>query len=103
MPGGASFQADGISHGAVLCAVEKGTHALIARLLYGTGVRLMEGLRLRVKDIDFTRGQIVVRAGKGAKEPGDGAAGDVARRAQSALAPGAGVARQGSGGGPNGG
>jgi len=45
--------------------VEKGTHALIARLLYGTGVRLMEGLRLRVKDIDFTRGQIVVRAGKG--------------------------------------
>ncbi len=45
--------------------MEKGTHALIARLLYGTGVRLMEGLRLRVKDIDFTRGQIVVRAGKG--------------------------------------
>jgi integrase len=30
-----------------------GTHQLIARLLYGSGLRLMEGLRLRVKDIDF--------------------------------------------------
>ena len=46
----------------------KGTHALIARLLYGTGLRLMEGLRLRVKDIDFARGQIMVRAGKGDKD-----------------------------------
>ena len=46
----------------------KGTHALIARLLYGTGLRLMEGLRLRVKDIDFIRGQIAVRAGKGNKD-----------------------------------
>jgi site-specific recombinase XerD len=35
----------------------KGTHALIARLLYGTGLRLMEGLRLGVKGIDFARGQ----------------------------------------------
>ena len=46
----------------------KGTHALIGRLLYGTGLRLMEGLRLRVKDIDFARGQIVVRAGKGDRD-----------------------------------
>jgi integron integrase len=51
----------------VLCQL-KGTHALIARLLYGTGLRLMEGLRLRTKDIDFARGQIVVRAGKGDKD-----------------------------------
>ena len=46
----------------------KGTHGLIGRLLYGTGLRLMEGLRLRVKDVDFARGQIVVRAGKGNKD-----------------------------------
>lgn len=46
----------------------EGTHLLMARLLYGTGMRLMECLRLRVKDIDFDRGEIVVRAGKGAKD-----------------------------------
>ena len=46
----------------------QGTHALIGRLLYGTGMRLMEGLRLRVKDVDFARGQIVVRAGKGDRD-----------------------------------
>ena len=45
-----------------------GTHQLIARLLYGSGLRLMEGLRLRVKDIDFARRQIIVRAGKGDKD-----------------------------------
>jgi len=45
-----------------------GTHQLMARLLYGTGMRLLELLRLRVKDIDFARGQIVIRAGKGAKD-----------------------------------
>lgn len=38
--------------------------ALIARLLYGTGMRLMEGLRLRVKDLDFDRGVIIVREAK---------------------------------------
>ena len=41
---------------------------MIARLLYGTGMRLMEGLRLRVKDVDFGRGQIVVHDGKGFKD-----------------------------------
>ncbi len=44
------------------------TPQLIATLLYGTGMRLMEGLRLRVKDIDFAQRQIIVRNGKGAKD-----------------------------------
>ncbi len=52
---------------AVLGAME-GTQQLFARLLYGTGLRLLEGLRLRVKDVDFARGQIVVREGKGLKD-----------------------------------
>ena len=46
----------------------QGTTGLIASLLYGTGVRLMEALRLRVKDLDFARGQIVVHDGKGRKD-----------------------------------
>lgn len=41
---------------------------LIVRLLYGTGMRLLEGLRLRVKDVEFTRNEIVVRDGKGGKD-----------------------------------
>lgn len=45
-----------------------GTTALIASLLYGTGMRLMEGLRLRVKDIDFERREIIIREGKGSKD-----------------------------------
>ena len=43
-------------------------HRLFGQLLYGTGLRLLEGLRLRVKDIDFTRRAIVVREGKGGKD-----------------------------------
>ena len=46
----------------------KGTHALIGRLLYGSGMRIMECVRLRVKDVDFARFEIVVRDGKGAKD-----------------------------------
>jgi integron integrase len=46
----------------------EGTTQLIARLLYGTGMRLMEAMRLRVKDVDFERRQIVIREGKGAKD-----------------------------------
>src|SRR5687768_6514943 len=42
-----------------------GTALLIATLLYGTGLRLLECLRLRVKDVDFALGEILVRDGKG--------------------------------------
>lgn len=45
-----------------------GIHALIARLMYGTGMRLMEAIRLRTKDLDFERGQVIIRAGKGGKD-----------------------------------
>jgi integron integrase len=45
-----------------------GTHRLMASLLYGSELRLMECVRLRVKDVDFARPQIVVRDGKGAKD-----------------------------------
>lgn len=44
------------------------THALMARLVYGSGLRLMECLRLRVKDVDFERAEVLVREGKGAKD-----------------------------------
>jgi integron integrase len=46
----------------------EGEHALVARLLYGTGMRILEALRLRVKDLDFDRRTIVVREGKGRKD-----------------------------------
>lgn len=53
--------------GAVLGNLE-GTAWLIAGLLYGSGLRLMEAVRLRVKDLDFDYSAIVVRNGKGAKD-----------------------------------
>jgi integron integrase len=53
--------------GALLAKLE-GTHALMAKLMYGTGLRLMECLQLRVKDIDLDRREIVVRQGKGGKD-----------------------------------
>jgi integron integrase len=45
-----------------------GTTGLVASLLYGTGMRLMEGLRLRVKDVEFERRELIVRDGKGGKD-----------------------------------
>jgi len=43
----------------------EGTYKLMGQMLYGTGLRLLELLRLRVKDVDFARGQVAVREGKG--------------------------------------
>ncbi len=51
-----------------LFAELKGTNQLIGRLLYGSGMRLIECLRLRVKDIDFDYLQITIREGKGGKD-----------------------------------
>jgi integron integrase len=51
-----------------LLAQMNGQTALIARLLYGTGMRLMEGMRLRIKDVDFDRHVIIVRDAKGGKD-----------------------------------
>ncbi|AVO48858.1 integron integrase [Melaminivora suipulveris] len=52
----------------LLMHMDNGTMGLITRLLYGTGMRLMEALRLRVKDVEFTRREIVIREGKGGKD-----------------------------------
>jgi integron integrase len=49
-------------------ALMDGTHAVLARLLYGTGLRITEALQLRLKDVEFDRQAIVVRAGKGGKD-----------------------------------
>ncbi|NJN05068.1 MAG: tyrosine-type recombinase/integrase, partial [Leptolyngbyaceae cyanobacterium SL_1_1] len=43
----------------------EGVYQLVVKLLYGSGLRLIESLRLRVKDIDFAQHQILVRDGKG--------------------------------------
>jgi integron integrase len=52
----------------VLAGLGDGPHRLLAEVLYGTGMRLMEGLRLRVKDIEFERRAIIVRHGKGGRD-----------------------------------
>ena len=52
----------------LLDSVDKPLHSLVLRLLYGTGMRLMECIRLRVKDLDFGRGEITIREGKGRKD-----------------------------------
>lgn len=51
----------------IICVL-KGEHRLFAQLLYGTGMRINEGLQLRVKDVDFERNTIIVREGKGGKD-----------------------------------
>jgi integron integrase len=51
-----------------ILAQMEGRNLMMAQLLYGTGMRLRELLRLRVKDIDFARNQITVMEGKGGKD-----------------------------------
>ena len=51
-----------------MLAMTEGVSGLMLRLIYGTGLRLMECIRLRVKDVDFQRGTLMVRAGKGNKD-----------------------------------
>ena len=53
---------------AAVLAATTGTPGLVLRLLYGAGLRLMEGLRLRVKDLDLAGHTITVRGGKGDKD-----------------------------------
>lgn len=52
----------------VLNHIRNDEHRLLARLLYGTGMRIAEALQLRVKDVDFSHRAIVVRQGKGDKD-----------------------------------
>jgi len=51
-----------------LIGVMRGTHQLMAKLMYGCGLRVIECVRLRVKDVDYSMNQIVVRDGKGKKD-----------------------------------
>lgn len=53
---------------AALLQALDGTMGLIASLLYGTGMRVLEALRLRVEDVEFERCEIVVRESKGGKD-----------------------------------
>ena len=57
-----------VSETAAVLAATSGTPGLVLRLLYGAGLRLMEGLCLRVKDLDLPARQIIVRGGKGGKD-----------------------------------
>ena len=52
----------------VLARLPPGVHQLVCRLLYSAGLRVLEALRLRVKDVEFTRNEIIVCEGKGFKD-----------------------------------
>ncbi len=52
----------------ILQEIPVGPMRLMAGLQYGAGLRLMESCRLRIKDVDFERKQVIVREGKGAKD-----------------------------------
>jgi len=65
----ASTQNQALSALVFLCRRrDRGAAALVVGLLYGTGMRLLEALRLRVKDVDFARNEITVRGGKGDRD-----------------------------------
>jgi integrase len=81
-----------------LLAQLEGTRWLVVSLLYSSGMRLLEGLRLRVKDIDFERREITVRDGRGARSR-DHAVGNFDRAAEHASGACAGSARARSCGG----
>jgi integron integrase len=53
---------------ALFAQMDEGVHRLLARLLYGTGLRISEALQLRVKDLDFSQRALIVRSGKGGKD-----------------------------------
>ena len=53
---------------ATIISLLDGTAQLVAKLLYGSGLRIMEAVRIRVKDIDFPMKQLTVRSGKGDKD-----------------------------------
>jgi integron integrase len=53
---------------AAVISLMDGTAQLVAKLLYGSGLRIMEAVRIRVKDIDFRMKQLTVRSGKGDKD-----------------------------------
>ena len=53
---------------AAVISLLEGTPQLVAKLLYGSGLRIMEAVRLRVKDVDFQMKQPTVRSGKGDKD-----------------------------------
>jgi integron integrase len=59
-----------LTPGEVRAVLERmdGVEALVSEVLYGSGLRLMEALRLRVKDLDFERRELTVRDGKGGKD-----------------------------------
>ena len=63
-----------------------GVHWLMASLLYGTGMRLMECARLRVKDVDFERRELLIRHGKGGKDRHTMLPGSLVEPLQSQLA-----------------
>jgi integrase len=82
-----------LTHGEVASLLQQltGTQRLMASLMYGTGMRLMECSRLRVQDIDFGYSQITVRNAKGGKDKGRPVAGKGDRTAEGTLGSGAGT------------
>lgn len=58
----------GVEEVARVLAAMRGTHALAASLLYGSGLRIAECCALRVKDVDLSRGEVLVRGGKGGRD-----------------------------------